>query len=155
MAPLATQDVGGLLQQVLWLLILALPVTSISWTVTHEEIFREFRDYCAKGSKTCRRMWQRKLFYMFTCEYCLSHWVTAAVLALSGYRLLLPDWRGVVIAFFALAAISAVYLSLYGRLRVDIKSERVEIEAKEQQIAQGAGRTVRAMRASGSARGEG
>jgi hypothetical protein len=131
----ATLDNATLLQQVICMLILALPVTSISWTITHEEIFREPREYLAARSRTSRRLWQRKLFYAFTCEYCVSHYVGAVVLALSGFRLLLTDWRGVVLAFFALAAISAVYLSLYGRLRVDIKSERVDIEAKERQLA--------------------
>jgi hypothetical protein len=131
----ATPDDTTLLQQVIWLLILALPVASISWTVTHEEIFRELREYCAEGSRSCRRWWQRKLFYVFTCEYCFSHYVTAAVLALTDFRLLLPDWRGVVLAFFATAAVAAVYLSLYGRLRVDIKAERVDIETKERRLA--------------------
>lgn len=129
-----TSDTPSLLQQVTWLLILALPVTSISWTVTHEEVFRELRDYFVVQSRTRPRLWQRKFFYALTCEYCFSHYAAAVVLALSGFRLLLPDWRGVVLAFFALAAMSAVYLSLYGRLRVDIKSERVEIEAKERQL---------------------
>ena len=32
--------------QVVWLFVLALPVASIAWTVTHEEIFREPREYC-------------------------------------------------------------------------------------------------------------
>jgi hypothetical protein len=128
-----------LLPQVIWLLILALPVASISWTITHEEIFRELREYCTDRSRSCRRLWQRKLFYALTCEYCFSHYVIAGVLTFTGYRLLLPDWRGVVIAFFALAAVAAVYLSLYGRLRVDIKSERVDVEVKERQL----GRTAK------------
>ena len=31
--------------QVLYLFILALPVASVAWTITHEEVVREFRDY--------------------------------------------------------------------------------------------------------------
>ncbi len=54
---------------------------------------------------------------------------------LTGYRLLLPDWRGALIGYFALTAIANLYLSLYGRLRVDIKSERVQIAAVEDQIS--------------------
>jgi hypothetical protein len=77
----------------------------------------------------------RKFFYIFTCEYCFSHYVTAGCLAITGFHLLLDDWRGVAIAFFAMAAIVNVYLSLYNRLRVDIKSERVEIAAKESAMA--------------------
>ena len=119
-----------------WLLILPIPIASISWTVTHEEIFKELRDYCTDRSKTCRSLFQRKLFYMLTCEYCFSHWVTLAFVAITGFRLLLDDWRGVVIGFFALTAIANLYLSLYGRLRVDIKAENVQIEAVQDQIAE-------------------
>ena len=44
-------DVGALWQQVAWLLILPIPIASISWTVTHEEILRELRDYCTGRSQ--------------------------------------------------------------------------------------------------------
>lgn len=54
--------------QIVWLLILAVPVACISWTVTHEEIFREPRDFCIAKSRTCRRLFERKIFYLFTCE---------------------------------------------------------------------------------------
>jgi hypothetical protein len=29
----------------------------------------------------------------FTCEYCFSHWVTLALMVMTGHRLLLDDWR--------------------------------------------------------------
>ena len=122
--------------QVAVLFVLAIPIACVAWTVTHEEIFREPRDWCMSRSKTCRSLVQRKFFYLFTCEYCFSHYVTAGFLAITGFRLLLDDWRGVVIAFFALAAVVNVYLSLYGRLRVDIKAERVDIAVKENEIAE-------------------
>jgi hypothetical protein len=32
--------------QVLSLFLLALPIASIAWTITHEEVVREFRDVC-------------------------------------------------------------------------------------------------------------
>jgi hypothetical protein len=120
--------------QIAWLFVLALPVATIAWTVTHEEIFRELREYCGTRSKTCRRLLERKFFYIFTCEYCFSHYVVAAVLVLTRYRLLFDDWRGYVIGFFALAGVANVYLSLFGRLRVDIKSERLDVAAKEEAI---------------------
>ncbi len=94
-------DVGALWQQVAWLLILPIPIASISWTVTHEEIFRELRDYCTDRSEACRSLFKRKFFYMVTCEYCFSHWVTLAFVAVTGFRLLLDDWRGFVIGYFA------------------------------------------------------
>ena len=135
-ATMTAPDSSQIWVQIVWLMVLALPIASIAWTVTHEELFREPREYCISRSRSCRRVLERKFFYVFTCEYCFSHYVTAGVLALTGYHLLLDDWRGVVIAFFAVTAIVNVYLSLYGLLRVDIKAERVDIAAKESEIAE-------------------
>ena len=71
-------DVTG--ADLLTLLILALPVAAIAWTVTHEELFREFHDYCLDRSQKAGSVPVRKFFYLFTCEYCFSHYVSAAVL---------------------------------------------------------------------------
>ena len=133
----APPDAGHLGLQLVWLLVLALPIATVVWTVTHEEIFREIRERCERASSKCRSLTARKFFYIFTCEYCFSHYVTVAALAVTGYRLLLDDWRGVVIAFFSLVAVANMYLSLFGRLRVDIKHERVEIAVKEEQLGNG------------------
>ena len=117
--------------QLIWLFVLAIPIACIAWTVTHEEVFREPREFCVEKSKNCRRLVQRKFFYLFTCEYCFSHYVTLLFLALTRYKLLYADWRGYVISEFALVWIANQYMSIYNRLRLDIKSERVEIETKE------------------------
>jgi hypothetical protein len=122
---------GGLQHQIAVLLILAIPIASIAWTVTHEEVFREPRDWCVSRSKSCQRLVQRKFFYLFTCEYCFSHYVTALFLAVTRYTLLFDDWRGYLIAGFSLVWVANVYMSLFGRLRLDIKEEKVEIEAAE------------------------
>jgi len=121
----------NLATQIVWLFMLAIPIACVAWTVTHEEVFREPREYCANRSKTCRRLIERKFFYLFTCEYCFSHYVTVLFLWLSGYKLLFPDWRGYLIGGFALVWVANQYMSIYNRLRLDIKSERVEIETKE------------------------
>ena len=121
--------------QVLWLFILAIPIASVSWTITHEEIFREFREYCGDRSKNCKGTFERKVFYVFTCEYCFSHWVALGVVLATGYRLLLPDWRGVLIAIFAVVWVANIYMSAFARLRLGIKSERKEIELKEEVLA--------------------
>jgi len=84
-------DSSRLWLQIVWLFVLALPIATISWTVTHEEIFREAREYCASRSKTCRGLIKRKFFYVFTCEYCFSHYVVAFFLFLTGFHLLLDD----------------------------------------------------------------
>ena len=121
--------------QVLWLFILAIPIASVAWTVTHEEIFREAREYCETCSKQCNNLLKRKFFYVFTCEYCLSHWVTLFFVVLTGYRLLLADWRGILVAVFALVWVSNIYMGIFGRLRLGLKAERTEIELKEEVLA--------------------
>ncbi|HWB29193.1 MAG TPA: hypothetical protein VG736_01730 [Vicinamibacterales bacterium] len=117
--------------QVALLFVLALPIACVAWTVTHEEVFREPREYCVRRSKTCRHLLQRKFFYLFTCEYCFSHYVTALALFITRYQLIYADWRGYVLAGFALVWIANVYMSLFGRLRLDIREERLEIEMQE------------------------
>lgn len=114
-----------------WLLFLAIPIACVAWTVTHEDLFKEIREYCVRKSEKCTRSYQRKFFYLFTCEYCFSHYVSAGFLALTGFHLLLPDWRGLVIAGFALVWVANIYMGIFGRLRLEIKHERVDIEMKE------------------------
>jgi hypothetical protein len=113
--------------QIIWLAVLAIPIACISWTVTHEEIFREPREYCARRSKADCSLLERKFFYPFTCEYCFSHYVTAFFLVITRYQLLVEGWQGYLIGGFALVWVSNQYMSLYGRLRLDIKRERVEM----------------------------
>ena len=121
-------------EQVVSLLILAVPVASVSWTGTHEEIFREPREFCMRRSESCRRLVERKFFYLFTCEFCFSHYISAIFIWITGYQLLFEGWRGYMIAWFALVWISNQYMSIFGRLRLDIKRERVEIEGVEQEV---------------------
>ena len=33
-------------RQLFWLFVLAIPIASVAWTVTHEEVFREPREWC-------------------------------------------------------------------------------------------------------------
>ena len=113
------------------LLILALPVAAVAWTVTHEELFREFKDYCVARSEHAPSFADRKFFYLFTCEYCFSHYVSAGVLLVTRYKLLYDDWRGYVIAWLALVWVANHLIGIYGRLRLGIKSERLEIGLKE------------------------
>jgi hypothetical protein len=117
--------------QIAALFIIAIPIACIAWTVTHEEVFREPREYCVERSKNCRRLVERKFFYLFTCEYCFSHYVTIAFLFITRYKLLYTDWRGYLIAGFALTWVANQYMSLYNRLRLDIKGEKIEHELLE------------------------
>lgn len=118
--------------QIVELFLLAIPVACVAWTVTHEELFRGVREYCQSRSKTCGRWYQRKFFYLFTCEYCFSHYIAAIFLAITQFKLLFADWRGYLLAFFAVVWIANQYMSIYNRLRLDIKTERLEGEIKEE-----------------------
>ncbi len=120
--------------QVVWLFVLAIPIASIAWTITHEEVLREPREYCVERSRTCPRWYQRKFFYLFTCEYCFSHYITVLFLVLTRYKLLYQDWRGYVIGGFALVYVANFYMSLFGNLRLDIRKERTEIQAIEHDV---------------------
>ena len=109
--------------QIYWLVIHSFVVASVSWAVTQEEIFREWRDVFEERSETASNILVRKFFYVWTCEYCFSHWVTLLVLLLTQFRLLIDDWRGYVLAFFVLPWVANQWMSIYRRLRVDIKHE--------------------------------
>ena len=96
--------------QIAWLLVLSIPIACVAWTVTHEEVFRESR------------------------EYCFSHYVAALFLIITRFKLLYEDWRGYLVALFALVWVANQYMSIYNRLRLDIKHERIEIKAKEEEV---------------------
>ena len=122
----------SLLTQLLWLFVLSGVVACIAWTVTHEKLFEEVRTWFERQSENrARSWWVRKWFYAFTCEYCFSHYVSAGVVLGTGYYLLLPGWRGLGIAWISCVWVANIYMSLFGRLRLDIKRERVEIGAVE------------------------
>jgi hypothetical protein len=119
--------------QLVWLFILA--VACVAWTVTHEELFAELRTWCLRRSQTSRRLYARKFFYVLTCEYCFSHYVATGAIGLTGFRLLVAGWPGALIAWLAVVWVANVYMSLFVRLRLDIKRERVEIDVEEQDAA--------------------
>jgi hypothetical protein len=119
--------------QIVWLFVLALPVACVAWTVTHEELFNDVRAWCLRRSESSRSTMGRRFFYLFTCEYCFSHYVAAIAVAITGFRLLMTNWVGYGIAWLALVWIANQYMSLYGHLRLDIRKERVEIKEIEQQ----------------------
>ncbi|MEY4541325.1 MAG: hypothetical protein RLZZ306_3082 [Bacteroidota bacterium] len=120
--------------QVYALFLLAIPIACVSWTVTHEEIFKEPRDYCVGRCKSGKTILERKFFYLFTCEYCFSHYVATFFIFFTDYKLLIIDWRGYIIAFFSLVWIANVYMSLFALIRQDVKKEKTEIELLEQKI---------------------
>src|SRR5215212_233514 len=100
--------------QIVYLFLIATPIACIAWTVTHEEVFREPREYCVEKSKNCNSLLPRKFFYLFTCEYCFSHYVTIFFLLITRYHLVFDDWRGYVIGGFSLVWIANIYMSAFG-----------------------------------------
>ena len=122
--------------QFAYLLLLALPIACAAWTVTHEEVFREPREWCRNRSETCKPIVQRKFFYLFTCEYCFSHYVTAFFLFITHFQMLYTGWRGYLIARFSLVWVANVYMSIFNRLRLDIKRENVEIAVDQCKVDQ-------------------
>lgn len=113
--------------QLLWLFILSIPIACISWTVTNEEIFKESKEFCVEKSKNCKYLYQRKFFYLFTCEYCFSHYVVLFFIIMTNYKLLLDNWFGYFIAEFSLVFMANVYMSLFALLRQEIKKEKEEV----------------------------
>jgi len=132
-----TLTMNTMTEPIYWIFILALPVACIAWTVTKEEIFREPREYCIARSKDCRNILLRKIFYMLTCEYCFSHYITLAVLIMTRYTLLYSDWRGYIIAGFSIVWIANVYMSLYNIIRIDLKKGTLIAKKEEEKIKQG------------------
>lgn len=116
---------------ILLLLLHAIPVACIAWTVTHEEVFRELKEWCIKRSKTCKSVFERKFFYLFTCEYCFSHWVTIGLLLLTNFKLVYDDWLGYGMAFFSVVWVANIYMNLYQRVRVENRLDRAQAEMVE------------------------
>ena len=121
--------------QTVWLFLLAIPIACVAWTVTHEEVFREPREYCVRESNAARNLFRRKFFYLFTCEYCFSHYVTAVFLFITHFKLLYDDWRGYLIAFFSLPFLSNVYIGLYAQTKLEAKKDRMETRILENEAA--------------------
>jgi hypothetical protein len=117
--------------QLLWLFLLPIPVACISWTVTHEEVFREVREYCARKSKDCKTLINRKFFFLFTCEYCFSHYITLIFICLTGYKLLMSNWIGYLIAGFSVVWMANLYMGLFELIRKTIKKEKTQIDLIE------------------------
>jgi hypothetical protein len=118
-------------QQIIHLFILAIPISCIAWTVTREEIFKEPREFCIDKSKVSKAFLSRKFFYLFTCEYCFSHYITVAFLFITKFQLLYEGWRGYLIAGFALVWIANVYMSIFGFIRVGMKKEKMDADLEE------------------------
>ncbi len=118
-------------EQICWLFLLAIPIACIAWTVTHEKIFEEPRLYCERRCQQGKSFAERKFFYLFTCEYCFSHYIALIFLFITRFHLLMEGWRGYLIAGFSLVWVANVYMSLFGLLRTDLKKEKTVVKKLE------------------------
>jgi hypothetical protein len=120
--------------QVVYLLLIALPIACVSWTVTHEEVFREPREYCARRSQECSKLVGRKFFYLFTCEYCFSHYVTVFFLLITHFHLVFQDWRGTLMAFFSLPYVANLYMGIFAQTKLEAKKDRVTAKVIQEEL---------------------
>src|SRR2546428_6875031 len=86
-------------QQIIGLFVLAIPIACVARTVVLEDVFRELREVWQRKSKSGDSLLKRKFFYLLTCEYCFSHYVTLLFLILTPYKPMYDDWHGYLIAF--------------------------------------------------------
>ena len=118
--------------QILWLFVLAAPIACVAWTVTHEEVFTEIREWCVRKSE--------QLPHACTSEsssICSPVNIASATTSRPRWcwspaiGCCCPTGAARSLAWFTLVWVANIYMSLFGRLRLDIKRERVEIKAEE------------------------
>jgi hypothetical protein len=116
------------------LLILAMPIATASWTVTHEEVFRELREWGEAKRRQASSLFTRKLLYLLACEFCFSFYVAFAAVAIMRFRVLDGGWRGFMVAWLSEVWIANVYMSLYAKIRLDMRKDRVDIAEVEHKV---------------------
>jgi hypothetical protein len=121
--------------QMIFALLLAIPVASIVWTFTQEEVFKEVRDSLkAYQKRHADSFWRQKLAYLPTCPYCLSHYVAAVFIAVFNFHMLADDWRGYVVSLFTLVLVTNLYVSLYNLVRVALRRQKALADKAEAEL---------------------
>jgi hypothetical protein len=87
-----------------------------------------------KKSVAVHNLCQEKFFYLFTCEYCFSHYISIIFLIITKFQLLYDDWQGYLLAFFSLVWIANWYMSLFGYMRQSLKAEKIEAKMKDENL---------------------
>ena len=54
------------------------------------------------------------------------------MLVITKFQLIFPDWRGYLLSGFSLVWVANFYMSLFRRLRLDIKKQKTDVELKEE-----------------------
>jgi len=55
------------------------------------------------------------------------------MLIITKYHLLYDDWKGYLVGGFSIVWIANIYMSIYGRIRVNLKKERIEADLIEEE----------------------
>ena len=55
------------------------------------------------------------------------------MLIITKYHLLYDDWKGYLVAGFSLVWIANIYMSIYNRIRVTLKKEKIEADLIEEE----------------------
>lgn len=119
----------------LLLLLLSIAVATTTWTITNEDIFKTFRRNCAHlADRPDLPIVWRKLCYIFTCGYCLSHWMTVVwfLVFMESWRLI--DWPSRLVYAFVVIAVANVWMTGYALLRTKLKRERTEAEMSQRSL---------------------
>jgi hypothetical protein len=107
------------------MILLALVVACITWTITNEEIFRELRDVLRAYAHDDRvAFWKRKLAYLPTCQYCFSHWIAVGVLWMKGFNLY-SGWSGYFLTLFVIVALANGIMTVYELFRQFVRLIRL------------------------------
>ena len=61
--------------------------------------------------------------------------MAALFLVLTQYHLLYADWRGYLIAWFSLVFVANLYMGAFGKVKLGVTKERVEIKNIEAECA--------------------
>jgi hypothetical protein len=55
------------------------------------------------------------------------------MLIITKYHLLYDDWKGYIVAGFSLVWVANIYMSIYNRIRVTLKKEKIEADLIEEE----------------------
>ena len=134
------------LEDLIKVILHALPVACVAWTLTHEEIFRDLWESCGEFAKEHKekldylrrnrktavysrrkalKHWLgHKVCFLFTCEFCVSVWVTILLLLVSDFRVQYNGLLGFLVTGFGVVMAANLMMTRYQLWRVEIRKDR-------------------------------
>lgn len=103
--------------------VIAVAAASISYTITMTELFAPVRSWSQKLG--------HMIGYLFTCFYCMSHWVVIAAVLIYRPRLIQSDLLGVdlIVSIFFTITMAALVCGLL--FRVFLTAMAMKLKQKE------------------------